>query len=125
MALEKQKKSQSFQLGTNGSIFASEGDCKPVPPNIHGDDAFLVKMQVPIANTATEDLASILVYDRHRSFVAHLPVKLTDPTKYNLIDYTCRNRGVGGLKMYRWAKRIGDWKLAICLDREPVDQMKW
>ena len=122
---EKLGNASNFQPGRDGSIYVGEGDSRPAPPNIHGDNAFLVKLQVPLDNRQSDTTTSILVYDRRRSFEVHIPVKMTDPTKYRLVEYTCRSKGVGGLKMYRWARRVGDWKLAICLDREPVDEIKW
>ena len=30
-----------------------------------------------------------------------------------------------GMKIYRWAKRTGDWELRVCLDRQPQTDTKW
>lgn len=115
------------KLGRDNPRFRGENDpeCGPPPPNIHGDTAFLVKIQVPLNNSDESDPdTSLLIYDRRRSFDAHVLRKL-DPEKYGLIEYTVRNKGVNGMKMYRWARRTGDWQFSICLDREPEGEVKW
>ena len=34
--------------------------------------------------------------------------------------------GHGGLKMYRRARRVGDWELSVCLDRTPgAAETRW
>lgn len=99
-------------------------DCGPPLPNIHGDVAFLIKIQVPLGSKQDDPDNAIMIYDRRRSFDAYLLQKV-EPQKYSLIEYVVRNKGINGMKMYRWAKRTGDWQLSICLDREPSDDIQW
>ncbi|KAI0032959.1 hypothetical protein K488DRAFT_48696 [Vararia minispora EC-137] len=88
------------------------------PANVHGDRAFLVKLQRPLGPIGM----GILVYDRTRSFSGHIN-RAKDPGAY---DQAMQYMPPGGaLKIYRWAKRIGDWDLSICLDREPEGTLQW
>lgn len=99
-------------------------DCGPPSPNIHSDVAFLIKIQVPLGSKQDNPDNAIMIYDRRRSFDAYVLQKV-EPQKYSLIEYVVRNKGINGLKMYRWAKRTVDWQLSICLDREPSDDIQW
>ena len=33
--------------------------------------------------------------------------------------------GFLGAKMFRWAKRTGEWEMSVCLDREPKENVQW
>lgn len=87
-----------------------------VPPNIHKGRAFLVKFQILLSS----EISSMLLYDRQRSFQVHW-MKSEDPGAF-----------VHGLeamadkvKIYRWARRVGDRELSVCFDRAPATDPVW
>lgn len=86
----------------------------PIPPNIHGDNPFLIKMQKG---------SSILIYDRQRSIEAYLcpDVDLNGYEKTMAQMHT----GPRGLKVYRWAKRTGETRLSVCLNKGPAKDPLW
>lgn len=94
---------------------------KRLPPNIHGDSVFIVKIQVPKGSLRPPSL----IYDRRRSFEFHLKNDV-DPESYNSLRTIARESGCLGQKIYRFARRTGDQTLSICLDREPPSELvKW
>lgn len=96
-----------------------EANGSAAPPNAHGSDPFLIKLQL-----AGYDGTSMMVYDRQRSFTVHI-VRDTDPALFKrLADVV--HAGYMGMKTYRWAKRVSDWELRICLDRDPKEsETQW
>ncbi len=70
---------------------------------------------------------NLAVYDRQRSFSQVYVVRADGPAAFaDLVAEMAGPRGgFGGLKMYRWAKRTGDWELSICVDRKPETDIKW
>ncbi|KAK7052835.1 hypothetical protein VNI00_004154 [Paramarasmius palmivorus] len=89
---------------------------KKPPTNIHGDQAFLVKIQRPLVGST----GAMLVYDRQRSFHFYLH------STANTIAYMGAMKEMGhDPKIYRWAKRSGDFELSICLDRAPANIPAW
>ncbi|KAL5521014.1 hypothetical protein ACEPAG_8936 [Sanghuangporus baumii] len=90
------------------------------PENVHGSTPFIVKIQVPVLGNKT----GMMVYDRRRSFVGCIYSE-ADPSAYARIDNLVRTQGIMGLKIYRWAKMVGDWTLDICLDAEPDESVQW
>ena len=97
-------------------------DPSTVPPNTHGSRPFLVKLQAPLAT----GFASIMVYDRQRSFQGYF--MLDDNTEVYpemLKEMQGPRGGHGGVKMYRWVKRSSDWELSVCMDKEPQTDIKW
>ncbi|KZV68069.1 hypothetical protein PENSPDRAFT_634839 [Peniophora sp. CONT] len=96
------------------------------PENVHGDNATLVKIQRPLAKPETNDendAACMLVYDRYRTFTGHI-FKKDNPELWGkamkLMPY-----GSESVRVYRFAKRTGDWTLSVCLDREPFGKPVW
>ncbi|RPD60626.1 hypothetical protein L226DRAFT_506562 [Lentinus tigrinus ALCF2SS1-7] len=89
------------------------------PPNIHGEKTFLVKLQAPEG--------AFLIYDRRKSFHSVFFWREDDPTIYDQCIAEIRGPRIvyGGRKMYRWARRTGDFQLSVCLDREPNTVIKW
>ncbi|KZS94837.1 hypothetical protein SISNIDRAFT_452974 [Sistotremastrum niveocremeum HHB9708] len=85
------------------------------PQNVHGGKRFVVKIQV--------NMGSSRVYDRRLSLDFFLSAQ-RDPVNYMKL---CIAAGTGfkGLKCYRWAKRVSDWELSICLDRPLPQDPKW
>ncbi|KAF8900790.1 hypothetical protein CPB85DRAFT_1458117 [Mucidula mucida] len=106
-----------------------------IPVNVHGDQAFLIKLQRRLSeqemtmpfispkSSKSDGYQSILVYDRQRSFRAHV---------WNFTNVGVYEQVLGHIwaeenqkKMYRWARRVGDHELSVCLDRSPVPVPTW
>jgi hypothetical protein len=95
----------------------ADGSLSP-PSNIHSDRTFMIKLQRPL----TSDVMGMLIYDRTRSFTGHV-LRDAGPDVY---DAAMRYMPLGSaLKIYRWAKRVGDWELSVCMDREPDEKPQW
>ncbi|KII86097.1 hypothetical protein PLICRDRAFT_31577 [Plicaturopsis crispa FD-325 SS-3] len=111
-----------------------EGPDSAPPPNIHGDKTFLIKMQIGLNSGIDEDDEDdeddarigghIFIYDRQKSFQGYM-LKANDRALFREAHRAVRITGVGGLKMYRWARRISDNELSICLDRPPAQNPNW
>ncbi|KAK0220407.1 hypothetical protein IW262DRAFT_1384355 [Armillaria fumosa] len=100
------------------------------PSNVHGDKPFLIKIQKPLTRIpgfAVMDDAdvppSLLIYDRQRSFRAHA-IEADNPQAYPMAIREVL-MGKTKLKIYRWAKRVGDFELSVCLDRAPEPEPTW
>lgn len=96
------------------------------PPNVHGTNPFLIKIQMPVDDFGqVEEGGTMLMYDRQKTIIGYVGAG-TCPTEYERVKRECVARGrVGGLKMYRWAKRAGPLQLSVCLDREPGEEVRW
>ncbi|KAI0356850.1 hypothetical protein OH77DRAFT_1477050 [Trametes cingulata] len=92
-------------------------------PNAHGDNPFVVKLQVGLGGRPTH----MMVYDRQRSFNSVYVTIGDNPREFAelVAEMEGPRGGFGGLKMYRWAKRTGDWELSICVDRPPQGDVRW
>ncbi|KZS94839.1 hypothetical protein SISNIDRAFT_452975 [Sistotremastrum niveocremeum HHB9708] len=87
----------------------------PPPPNVHANRPFVLKIQ--------SNPVSIRIYDRRRSVDLFLMI-YNDPINFKkLCEAT--STGFRGIKCYRWAKRVSDWELSICLDRKLAEDPKW
>ncbi|KAH9925047.1 uncharacterized protein BXZ73DRAFT_91190 [Epithele typhae] len=97
------------------------GDAPP-PPSLYGDAGFIAKLQVALGPAPTE----IMVYDKRRSMQVYV-VAEDDAELFGLLvdEMKKPGSGYGGVKMYRWARRTGDWELEICIDRQPIGQVMW
>lgn len=91
-------------------------------PNIHGNRAFIAKIQASLPWSPGEP--SIQIYDRRRSFTVFVRNSV-DATAFAAIFEVCRRDGYMGSKIYRWIKRTGDMTFSICLDRVPTEEFKW
>ena len=92
------------------------------PANLYGSRPFIVKMQ--LQNPPSEAVYSppeLLVCDRHRSITGFGPVCSCE-TCAVLVE-ECVNEGPG--KVYRWARRTGEWELSVCLGRDPIPNAEW
>ncbi|KAL6304709.1 hypothetical protein BKA93DRAFT_732547 [Sparassis latifolia] len=91
------------------------------PPNAHGAKAFLVKLQIGLANRD-----AYMIYDRQRTLESFFRQD-RDLVLFAEIrrEMDGPRGGHAGFKMYRWAKRVSDWELSICLDKEPQADVKW
>lgn len=108
---------------SSGEVSAP-GTSLGTPINVHADNATLIKIQRPL-NTpeADDDEACMLVYDRYRTFTGHIFAK-DNPIFWEealrLIPFDSDE-----VRVYRFAKRAGDWTLSVCLDREPFGNPIW
>ncbi|KAH9925054.1 uncharacterized protein BXZ73DRAFT_50322 [Epithele typhae] len=95
----------------------------PIPPNVWGNKLFLLKLQVGLGGTSPQD---IMMYDRKRSLRVFM-VPLDNPEAFRdfVTEMLQPSNPYGGIKMYRWARRTGDWEFSICMDREPTMTVMW
>ncbi|KAH9479129.1 hypothetical protein JR316_0007708 [Psilocybe cubensis] len=89
-----------------------------VPPDIHNGKVFLVKFQISLMQF--KDEAHMLIYDRQRSFRGIWK----RCKERDLFDEAEDSMG-DNLRMYRWARRVGDYQLSVCLDRPPAKDPVW
>lgn len=97
---------------------------QPVP-DVHGDRIFLLEIQCVRPDHDQFDVLSPLQYevcDRQRSLKGYLRSKGKNPPWSTLVKQIPPM--TVGEKIYRWAKRAGNWELSICLDREPGEKEK-
>ena len=107
---------------SSGEIF--EPNRSPDPPvNLHGDNATLIKIQRPLVSPENDDDACMLVYDQFRTFSGHVFKK--DNPKFWEEAMRVMAEDSENAKVYRFAKRTGDWKLSVCLDRTPFGNPVW
>ncbi|KAI0767664.1 hypothetical protein C8Q74DRAFT_970140 [Fomes fomentarius] len=87
------------------------------PPNVHGERTFLIKIQTPM----NPRNPGFMIYDRHKSFGSVFFCQQDNPELYRefLVETRGPRGGYGGHKMYRWARRTGDFELSVCLDKAP------
>ncbi|PIL28918.1 hypothetical protein GSI_08965 [Ganoderma sinense ZZ0214-1] len=90
--------------------------------DVYGGRPFLAKMQI---SPPTVTPGRIMVYDRRQTFLGFLreDVDLRAFAEC-AAEIQGPRGGLMGLKMYRWARRTGDWELSVCLDRAVADA-KW
>ena len=116
--------SVSLGLERGTTIRPADGSAPP-PPNAYEDRPFLVKLQIGLSGVGQG--ANMMLYDRKRT--AHAFVHQDDDATAfaELVKEMEGPRGGhGGLKMYRWARRVGDWELSVCLDRAPgAAETRW
>ena len=93
------------------------------PSDIHADKVFMVKLQIAV-NTGSGIPKSILIYDRQKSFQVYLMAN-DDANAFGEAASAIKTTGWKGLKMYRWAKRTGDFQLSVCFDRAPEKDPQW
>lgn len=91
-----------------------------IPPNVHGDRAFLVKIQSAIVGRE-----NIMIYDRQRSFEFHVFPESDRKCFDTIKEVVKRDTSYNGYKTYRWARRTGEKTLSICIDRVPQEEIKW
>ena len=111
---------------------SDESHTKP-PLNTHDSKPFIIKIQ-----RGMNGMVPMLVYDRKREFQVTIsrngqpssPTTTNDPSgddsneeyavAYDKLDSEIQVNGFMGAKIYRFAKRISDWEISVCLDRGPV-----
>ncbi|RDB27781.1 hypothetical protein Hypma_003242 [Hypsizygus marmoreus] len=93
-------------------------DLNVPPPNIHGDKAFLLKFQISL-NQFGDDTA-MLLYDRQKSFQVYWR-KREDREVFAEGEKAI----TGKVRIYRWARRVGDFQFSVCFDRAPEKDPVW
>ncbi|KAG8920882.1 hypothetical protein FRC01_000546 [Tulasnella sp. 417] len=88
-----------------------------VPPNEHGDNPFLIKVQY-------NGSAQMMVYDRTRALETLFDRK-DNPRVYDQIVALVKEKGFMGQKIYVWAKRTADYELSLALDKIPGQNVPW
>lgn len=89
-------------------------------PNIHSHKLFLITLRPGTAATGQD---VIIAFDRHYSLIAHIaPEGQAEAYKDIAREVYSRRNDV---YMCRWAKRVGEWELSICIDRKPSDDVSW
>ena len=90
------------------------------PPNVYGAKPFLLKLQI------STDAANMMLYDRQRNMQGYF-VRADDPMLFRDVreEMEGPRGGHAGLKMYRVCKRVGDFELSVCVDREPSEPVRW
>jgi len=88
------------------------------PPDVHNGKTFLVKFQIALWQFGED--AHMLLYDRQRSF----QVMWKRKDQQDLFDEAEEALG-DSLKMYKWARRVGDYRLEVCFDRSPPKDPLW
>ncbi|VDB84575.1 unnamed protein product [Peniophora sp. CBMAI 1063] len=96
------------------------------PRNVKGDRLFLVKLQRPASPAmAQSGEYGIAVYDRERTFTGYI---MMNDENQEFWRQSIQQMPYGSeiMKVYRWARHTGDWKLSICIDREPRhEDIQW
>ena len=112
----------SSDLSGRSTMTRELKDTDPAPPDVWGDKVFMIKFQVP-ATFGEPD--HIMIYDRKRSFRVFVLRKNNPAFGDFYAEMLSPRGGFQGLKMYRWAKRTGEWGLSVCLDRQPQTDTQW
>jgi hypothetical protein len=94
------------------------------PPNIHNDKLFMIKLQAAVNSGDDGIPPHIFMYDRRKSFQVYLMAQ-DDAISYQEAASAIKTTGWKGLKMYRWAKRTGDFELRVCFDKAPEKDPQW
>ncbi|KAF9004441.1 hypothetical protein BDZ89DRAFT_1169257, partial [Hymenopellis radicata] len=104
-------------------------DADGPPPNIYGEKPFVIKLQrqlkadevdreLPGNVTIDEDGPKcMLVYDDRLTIRGHVLESENAEVYKKMFDEMLAGENMQ--KMYRWAIRVGDYQLKVCLDRDP------
>ncbi|KAI0704229.1 hypothetical protein C8T65DRAFT_611445 [Cerioporus squamosus] len=106
---------------------AHKVDANDPPPNVWGERAFIIKLQLNLVSDRPDEPPNMMIYDRKRSFQVFLLCE-DDPDAFFAVlqEMAAPRGGYRGMKMYRWARRTGEWALSVCLDRvPPVADTNW
>lgn len=102
------------------------------PPNIHGTRTFLIKIQLAITTGLFSDEDTtpqhMLIYDGKRSVQEYFVQGDDNFAVFEELKHEMEMTSVGppgALKVYRYARRVSDWELNVCLDKPPQTIIKW
>ena len=100
--------------------------------NIHGSRVFLIKMQfAEMRGTPHHGRPvpkNMMIYDRKRSVDGYFVQDDDDVELFEEFEYEMKMTPRGtprAVKMYRYAKRVSDWELSVCLDKLPQTVIRW
>lgn len=105
-----------------------DGDPTAPPPNPHASSPFIVKMQCGgiARGFAAPRREYIGFYDEERTFNICIVPASVDSDTYERLDTILLRRGsLNGVKLFVWARRVGEWELAIALDPLPNQNIPW
>ena len=101
-------------------VVSSKASGNP-PPNNHGSNVFLIKMQMEMQHRS-----SIMIYDQSRAFQIDLHKARIAPDIWNIFDRLMLEKGISsGLKIFLWAKRKSEWELSVAIDPTPNQTVGW
>lgn len=96
----------------------------PPPDNAHGKDAFMIKVQ-----HSGNFIQPMMIYDRRRTFGVSYERSFTsdaEAAKFDELAAIIAGNVAGKCqKVYCWARRVGDWELAVAFDKIPDQDFKW
>lgn len=118
LASLEEKAQYRLTLTSKTTRGVSEANVVTPPPNIHGDQPFLVKIQ----RSLDPGCDTMLIYDRQKTVLAFL-LRISDPPAYDEALNDMRN--AYKVKIYRWARRTGEFELSVCLDKSPEQDPDW
>jgi hypothetical protein len=96
-------------------------DTKTCPPNAHGSEPFIIKLQIDV-----QGRSHILIYDQKRTIEFQLFRSNYPPDIWMALDQTLMAHGLlGGVKLFIWARRKSNWELSLALDRLPESTIPW
>ncbi len=106
---------QSLEIGKDG-----------VPPNIYTNKPFVVKLQRQLDRELLENFEineegpkCMLVYDYAKSVRGHALELENADAHHKVLDVMMAGEvREENRKMYRWAIRVGDYELDVCIDRD-------
>lgn len=70
----------------------------------------------------------MMIYDRKRSVDGYFVQDDDDVELFEEFEYEMKMTPRGtprAVKMYRYAKRVSDWELSVCLDKLPQTVIRW
>ncbi|KAF5352281.1 hypothetical protein D9758_011972 [Tetrapyrgos nigripes] len=101
-----------------------------IPSNIYGSKPFLIKIQrqvtppgMNVNNLKNNPNSTMMIYDEQRTANFWL-INGDDKEAFGTALEETKT-GPRGLKVYRWAKRVGDLELSVCIDKGPVRDPQW
>lgn len=110
----------SVRMGDNELFFELSADPLPrePPPNIHADKPFLVSIM--FGGPSPTSPLGIAAFDWQYSLLVHVePEGQVEAYEHIAIEILTKKESY--VHLWRWAKRVSDWELSICVDREPSD----
>jgi len=91
------------------------------PANTHASAPFIAKIQLDNRTRAT-----LMIYDQYRTFEAWTFLHTCGKDFWERLEGIIRRRGtLGGVKLFVWLKRKGDWEFSIALDEFPDQAIAW
>ena len=106
-----------YQASDEPYTFTTNDGNDPIPMNAYGNRPFIIKIQLSL------DQPDLLLYDHRRTIHVHITPDIDKEGFYKTAEAVVNSPMMA--KIYRWAKRTGDFTLSICLDKEPTEKINW